>query len=323
MSKKNLLTTYLNFDKFSKESLIDLKEMVDSYPYCQVGQMLFLLNLKKIADPNFDNQLSYTAIAVPDRQLLKQHIASIDEINSKPQLNLSKKRIKETLVKQKDELNQPEKQAQWDRFARLGTITISNLLFDEVEIDPISLPTEDAKRIAVPEDSPLPQKSIDARPVKSQALEAAKTRLKEIEEDLPHIATTQLLSPTNVASKNQSCSKAKSNAKPATTKKAGAAKSKLKNHELSQEELIERFLTKPDHILITPDNKKKYFDDADINQSLKDDFENGSETLAKLYITQGAIDKAIEIYKHLSLKYPEKSRFFAKEIREAKKKIIK
>ncbi|MFZ1378709.1 MAG: hypothetical protein WAS56_03520 [Saprospiraceae bacterium] len=44
-----------------------------------------------------------------------------------------------------------------------------------------------------------------------------------------------------------------------------------------------------------------------------------SETLAELYVNQGFIDKAIEMYGKLSLKYPEKSTTFALLIKNLKK----
>ncbi|WP_316822166.1 hypothetical protein [Pedobacter gandavensis] len=46
-----------------------------------------------------------------------------------------------------------------------------------------------------------------------------------------------------------------------------------------------------------------------------------SETLAKIYIEQMLYDKAIETYEKLSLKFPEKSRYFADLIQSIEKKI--
>ena len=47
-----------------------------------------------------------------------------------------------------------------------------------------------------------------------------------------------------------------------------------------------------------------------------------TETLAKIYIKQGRYNKAMEIIKRLSLKYPKKNRYFADQIRFLDKLII-
>ena len=44
-----------------------------------------------------------------------------------------------------------------------------------------------------------------------------------------------------------------------------------------------------------------------------------SETLAEIYIKQGKYDKAVEMYRKLSLRNPQKSIYFARKIDEALK----
>ena len=56
----------------------------------------------------------------------------------------------------------------------------------------------------------------------------------------------------------------------------------------------------------------------------KNDMENGvlTEAMARIYIKQGKYDKAIEIIRRISLKYPKKNRYFADQIRFLEKLII-
>nr|WP_319511655.1 tetratricopeptide repeat protein [uncultured Draconibacterium sp.] len=53
-----------------------------------------------------------------------------------------------------------------------------------------------------------------------------------------------------------------------------------------------------------------------IDESVKEDEELVTETLASIYFQQKNFDKALEAYKKLSLKYPEKSVYFAGRIEE-------
>ena len=56
----------------------------------------------------------------------------------------------------------------------------------------------------------------------------------------------------------------------------------------------------------------------------KNDMGSGvlTEAMARIYIKQGKFDKAIEIIRRISLKYPKKNRYFADQIRFLEKLII-
>jgi len=87
--------------------------------------------------------------------------------------------------------------------------------------------------------------------------------------------------------------------------------------------LIDRFLlSKPGAIRRNPEDENKADNENRINMVEKSTTENDefiTETLAAIYFQQKSYEKALEAYKKLSLKYPEKSIYFATQIEEIEK----
>nr|WP_321354829.1 tetratricopeptide repeat protein [uncultured Draconibacterium sp.] len=88
----------------------------------------------------------------------------------------------------------------------------------------------------------------------------------------------------------------------------------------SENSLIDKFLSADSERLRTaklkPDTNGNGSDKTLIDQSIKEDEELVTETLASIYFQQKNFDKALDAYKKLSLKYPEKSIYFAGRIEE-------
>ena len=86
--------------------------------------------------------------------------------------------------------------------------------------------------------------------------------------------------------------------------------------KLSRKELIDKFIAENPSISRP---KAEFYNPISMAQnSIVDNSEIVSETLAKIYRQQGYLDKAIEIYEKLSLLFPEKSSYFAAQIEEIK-----
>lgn len=86
-----------------------------------------------------------------------------------------------------------------------------------------------------------------------------------------------------------------------------------------EDQLIERFIIEEPHIhppssdkLDTENKAKKSSEDGDVLVT---------ETLAKIYLDQMLYHKALDTYKKLVLKFPEKSRYFTSQIELIEKKI--
>jgi hypothetical protein len=90
--------------------------------------------------------------------------------------------------------------------------------------------------------------------------------------------------------------------------------------EISVDELIEKFIREEPRISKVTDK-----DLSDVNikgEDVSPIYDIATETLAKVYLKQGEKTKAIKIYEQLILKFPEKSSYFAAQIKKIKKEEI-
>ena len=87
-----------------------------------------------------------------------------------------------------------------------------------------------------------------------------------------------------------------------------------RNPKPQQTDLINKFIDKK--TTISKSKKEAFFKAVDVaRESLVENHELATPTLAKVYLQQGHYKKAISAYEKLSLKYPEKNSFFADQIK--------
>ena len=97
------------------------------------------------------------------------------------------------------------------------------------------------------------------------------------------------------------------------------SKPKKSEKKLSKTEIIDKFIAENPSISRP---KQEFFNPISAAQESIIDQENiVSETLAMIYEKQGYYEKAISIYEKLKLKYPEKSIIFAAQINALKNKL--
>jgi len=85
-----------------------------------------------------------------------------------------------------------------------------------------------------------------------------------------------------------------------------------------EDEIIERFIQEVPQI--KPQSADKLDNENKARKSSEDQDELVTETLAQIYIDQMLYPKAIDTYRKLMLKFPEKSRYFAGQIEQLEKK---
>ena len=92
------------------------------------------------------------------------------------------------------------------------------------------------------------------------------------------------------------------------------ALTKARKIERKEVDLVDKFIESGS--IINKPKREKFFSPSESAKiSLVENDEIVTETLARVYLEQGHLDKSIQAYKKLSLKFPQKSSFFANQIK--------
>jgi|ERR1035437_2520582 tetratricopeptide (TPR) repeat protein len=283
-----------------KESIQLFTELTNSFPYFQTARLLLTKALHEQKNFYFDSQLKLTASYFSDRKRLH------DFINYKP--------IKHPAV----ELKKEEKLIVEEKIEIIAEpIKIDEPIIEikakELVIEPKKEIIEVKKEeiieppiIKEPKKVSLPKVKIEEKaPKKEEKVVEKEVIIPEIEKE--HSFTDWLkLYPIKSESADKPESKAKQAMEPAEIKDTQPAA------KTPQQDIIEKFIkTEPS---MAPPKKEFY---SPINMAKLSVMENEdicSETLAKIYFDQGNFERAISMYKRLSLKYPIKSVYFAAQI---------
>jgi len=293
-----------DYSQMSVDSLIELKNLVEDYPYSQSAQILYLLNLKRLGEDTFDTRLPHTAIHVNDRQKLKQSVEQIERIlvgarHASPSSALypplaegrgvgfgTNYKSSPSPASTVTEFTTPHT----PHLTKFRSKTISELLSL-----PKATPTPVTKT-KPPQATPQCKDDKLLEQLRLEALAKVNDRLNEIRK------TTMVNVGFTETPKRMDVAKEIIDKVIATNPKI----SKVDDSVVKQN-MLSHWKSKEEH-------------------SLREDFELVSETLAQLYITQGAPEKAREIYKTLSKTHPEKADYFtqlSKQTRINQKSKIK
>ncbi len=270
-----------------------LEELLESYPYFQAARALHLCGLKNLNSYKYNPALKYTAACTADREVLFDLITSEEFLQN---------RIADT-ISGKEPLKEQE--------------TISEEVPPNTERDTSLVSTED--------DGPLPRNTeeadriLDPRLFRSKAPASEETDVDTTSEDSLRLGSpleftrnerhsfSEWLQLTNM--KKPLPGTEASTDEDGEPEEAGQDLPAEKRRKF---EMIDRFIAQNPKIV--PGEAES--GEINIKQSLKlDKKELMTETLARVYLEQGKYKKAIQAYRILSLKYPEKSSFFADQIK--------
>ncbi|MFD0798772.1 hypothetical protein ACFQZJ_14975 [Maribacter chungangensis] len=260
-----------------------LEDILKEYPYFQAARALHLKGLKNLHSYKYNKALKTTAAYTTDRDVLFDFITTKDFLEYTPRTVTPA--VKETVPKQKAPL---------------------------AEKKPIIEPSED---------KPLPQDQKDAEQILNPELFTSKPPRSEAS------ATLAMGEPLEFNKKEkfsftewlQLTTKKSMGQEEGTLEQEEIQDTDLKEQRPSQKQKfdrIDKFIAQnpkivPKTNIPVPENLA--------SSGVFDKKELMTETLARVYLEQKKYKKAIQAYKILSLKYPEKSGFFADRLKMVEK----
>ena len=278
-----------------------LEDVLEEYPYFQAARALQLKGLRNLNSFKYNNALKKTAAYSTDRDVLFDFITSKDFLQNSIANSISGK----TNLNEKQESDIEE----------LVEVKKAIPIIEKSEDKPLPQDVDDADQIL----DPKLFKSKDPKVDKAIKVEKEKAKEElEIGKPLPFTkqekhSFSEWLQLASLKTIERDHEKLNANDSSEEDIDFTLEKDVLKKKKF---ELIDKFIENNPKIVPT----KKSTSKVDMTASIKlDKDELMTETLAKVYLEQKKYKKAIQAYKILSLKYPEKSGFFADRIKAAQK----
>jgi len=318
MIEKDILK-YIESPALLKKADIDgLKKLVGKYPFYSTLHILLLKSLKDQDSPDFENQLYKSSVYISDRELLFTFLntdftGTESELKIDTGINIDTNNTEKGIKQDKILKNKNIRRKINDTFEGMGE-NISETISSQLKISELKDKDklEYTPEIYFFEEERTGENNFITIEAKPDLIISNDTEIKNpetllmVDEDEPF----ELIESEEIQKDKK---EPKSNGFDITDY---ADEEIIKNSD----DLISKFIQKNPRIEVKEINDETH----DISQdSVKEDSDLLSETLIKVYIKQNLFEKAIQSYQKLSLKFPEKSTYFASQIKILEEKINK
>jgi len=323
MQAADLLKYIENPALLDKGSVKDLQTLANDFPYFQSAHILLSLAAKKWDASVYQQSLKKTAIVASNRAYLFELIHNLEnsefaETHAEPETKAiaasAEERKEETqqelsILKATEILTEPLVEA--FKAEQKTVLSPEEILEKEIQNQVVNSFVE-TEILKTPDfDKPI---SLTAPPESfTEWLSLMKKNNgqspEELDEQISAVRSKKEIKGQKAAAlENEKVA-------PSTEK---VEKSSLEARKQKNKAIIDKIIEKSPGLIRQKEEQKFYTPDIKAKESLIENEHLVTETLARIYALQGNINKAIRAYEILSLKFPQKSAYFASLIEKLK-----
>ena len=314
MQTADLIKYIKNPSLLDKNSTADLQKLAIDFPYFQTAHLLLSMSSKKWDASIYQQSLKKTAIVATNRAHL---FNLIHQLENSLEIELEKKAV--VVEKVVEQIN-PTEDIKHELDILKATDVVTETKKEEVLII--------TKKVLDPED--VLEKEIEKQVVAS-LIDKQITQTQELYNptvipEKPENFNDWLLflkknngqSYQNIEEKVNQKKEKNIVQKNADTTSDLEVKNKLLSNKERNKALIDKIIDSNPGLIRNKEEPKFYTPDSKAKESLIENEHLVTETLAKIYALQGSVNKAVRAYEILSLKFPQKSAYFASLIQKLK-----
>ena len=313
MQAKEFINYIKNPNSLEKESVKELQKLVNDFPYFQSAHLLLSLASKKWDASVYQKSLKKTAIVVTNRSHLFNLIQQFEISNTVIEDSDHQKLVVEEVLEPIDSTKE------------LNILKATELLIENSDSEILETGIQQKTKPNAEDvlENEIAKQVVGAI-VEKQMFNLSDTQLLFKQNKEPETFTDwlRLIQKSNKQLSAENILEA--NTENNTDIKTRLEKGKIitqesaLNKKLKNLALIDKIIENSPGQIKIKDDQKFYSPEHNAKESLLENEHLVSETLAKIYALQGSVNKAVRAYEILSLKFPQKSAYFASLIQKLK-----
>ena len=293
----------------TREHVGELQQMVKDFPYFQAAHLLLSLASKKWDASVYQQSLKKTAIVSVNRAHLfdllhrdEQEVTAMQTESSTTVTAVSEPAVQEATAK--------EEELHILKAAELSVDRMQEKEAEKKDEGSDQLEKEISKQVVVAfvEKEILKTPEVLTKPDKEEKPESFGDWLSYLKKNNGKESYGEIAAQVNL---NKQKRDQESKEKP---KESDPVSERKKRNQAIMDKVIE----KNPGLIRAKEEPKFYIPEAKAKESLLENEHLITETLARIYALQGNVNKAVRAYEILSLKYPQKSAYFASLIEKLK-----